>query len=306
VTFSGVLRCAALAAACVAPSCITSASRFDCAPPANASVLYADPQVHFILLGEHHGTNEMPAAAVVLACAAAQSRRVLIALEIPEDEQASLRRYVRGEIDAAAMISDSPFWGRSGDGTNSAAMMGLLTRVRELRARGLDIDVAAVRRPRGVDAGERARVEAQFALPDGVDRARSFSDLFMADRLIRGRAEARASLAIMLVGSAHADREMRSRSFLNVASGRVVQYPTVALAGVLPRENTVTVLFTHSGGQAHAFTRQGSGSRPVAASEQEAETPGFVAGPTEYSGVMYDARIFLGPITASPPVSAQP
>jgi hypothetical protein len=302
VTFSGLLRCAALAAACVAASCTTSASRFDCAPPANASVLYADPQVHFILLGEHHGTNEMPAAAAELACAAAQSRRVLLALEIPEDEQTRLRRYVRGEIDVPDVISSSPFWERGVDGRNSAAMLGLLTRMRELRERGLDIDVAAVT-PRGVGAEERARVEAQFELAEGVDRARSFSDLFMADRLIRGRAEAEASLVIMLVGSAHADREVRQRSFLNPASGQVTRHPTIALGGALPRENTMTVLLTHSGGQAYARYREESGVRPVAANANEAEVQGFIAGRIEFANVAYDARIFVGPITASLPAS---
>ncbi|WP_313495429.1 hypothetical protein [Stenotrophomonas sp.] len=106
------------------------------------------PAASLLLVGEVHGTNETPALIGDLACASATSGSpVVVALEIPIEEQTSLDNFLASkgsDADQAALLA-TQFWARQPqDGRSSVAMLKLLHRLRTLRTEGAAISVLAV------------------------------------------------------------------------------------------------------------------------------------------------------------------
>jgi hypothetical protein len=105
-----------------------------------------------ILLGEMHGTQEIPRFAGDLVCAASARRQsVQLGLELSRDEQTRIERYLAsdGSVKARAELVDDPSWNPTlQDGRHSSAMADLIERVRVMqRARRkveiVTLDVAA-------------------------------------------------------------------------------------------------------------------------------------------------------------------
>jgi hypothetical protein len=101
-----------------------------------------------ILLGELHGLEAVPAFAVTLACRlAAAGRPVVLALEIPRQEQARIDAFLAsqgGKPNEQALL-DGAFWRREfQDGRSSLARLALLDAARTLRAAGVPLRVVAV------------------------------------------------------------------------------------------------------------------------------------------------------------------
>lgn len=133
-----------------------------------------------ILLGEKHGTREIPRLVGRLVGDYALEGPVLLALEIPGSEQAHLRRYLASDGSAAARASlmSSPFWtiqGDQHDGRRSHDMVDLVEQVRRLKSQGRDVGLLAYDVERGAvrgandrDQGMATRVRAAYAaLPRG-------------------------------------------------------------------------------------------------------------------------------------------
>jgi hypothetical protein len=104
-----------------------------------------------VLLGELHGTQQVPHFIAQSACQAAiQGIPVTVGLEIPDVNQERLQSFVASEgkeLDWSKLM-ESPFW-RSPypDGRNSDAVAYLIESLRKLRQQGLDIQVFAYDRP---------------------------------------------------------------------------------------------------------------------------------------------------------------
>jgi hypothetical protein len=98
-----------------------------------------------VLVGELHGTREIPALVAALVRRAAASDPVRLGLEMPGEMEGALRTYVRstGSRKDKAALLQQPFWS-SRDGRSSVAMFGLVESARVLRARGRDVDVFAM------------------------------------------------------------------------------------------------------------------------------------------------------------------
>jgi len=104
--------------------------------------------VPMILLGELHGLEGIPVFAIDLACRLASSGKpVLLALEIPRQEQARIDAFLasKGGVADEAALLDGAFWRRVfQDGRSSRARLAMLEAARKLRADGLPLRVAAV------------------------------------------------------------------------------------------------------------------------------------------------------------------
>ena len=149
------------------------------------------PSTSLLLAGEVHGTNEAPALIGDLACTSAKSENpVVVALEVPTEEQARLDHFLVSEgsdADQVALLA-SRFWTRQPqDGRSSAAMLKLLHRLRTLRAEGARISVLAV--------------------DDGMAGSR---DAGMAMRIRTAHSEGAAVIA--LLGNVHASHEKGRQS----------------------------------------------------------------------------------------------
>ncbi|MFC0679470.1 calcium-binding protein [Lysobacter korlensis] len=159
-------------------------------PPASAGSDIADAAqaIHthagahrLILLGELHGTREIPELVRLLATRYAAQGPVLLALEMPHREQASLNAYLssNGDAHARATLRARALWQRADtdhDGRRSEEMLELIEAMRVLRGQGRDVAMlaydTAADAPRN-DANARDRFMAEVvraahgALPRG-------------------------------------------------------------------------------------------------------------------------------------------
>jgi len=118
-----------------------------------------------VLLGELHGTQQVPHFVAQSACqVATQGIPVTVGLEMPAVNQERLVAFVSsaGTEHDWAKLMESPFW-RSPfpDGRNSEGVVYLIEALRKLRSQGLDVSVFAFDQPalRG-DAREEAMAAA--------------------------------------------------------------------------------------------------------------------------------------------------
>lgn len=169
----------ALALACTptsSPTATTPSTTLDCGPAIAGSEPILQPGL--VMLGEMHGSHEIPAFVGTLAChGAAQGLAVRVGLELPLTERDAVARYLASEgseSDVAALLQGE-FWQRSEqDGRSSAAMLALLERVRVLKAAGAPLDAFAFDRiPQGSwnerDAAMAAEILARSeAEPDAL------------------------------------------------------------------------------------------------------------------------------------------
>lgn len=100
-----------------------------------------------VMLGEMHGSREIPGFTGNLACRAALAgHTVIVGLEIPRVEQAAIDRFLASNgspRDREALVR-GPHWQRTEqDGRSSQAMVDLIERVRTLRQQGLAAEVLA-------------------------------------------------------------------------------------------------------------------------------------------------------------------
>ena len=101
-----------------------------------------------VVLGELHGTAEIPALAARLATAYAQQGPLTLALEVPQGEQPAMDRYLDSDGGDAAWraLAGSPFWQVADDqhdGRRSVQMRQLIEVVRVLRTQGAAVGVLA-------------------------------------------------------------------------------------------------------------------------------------------------------------------
>jgi hypothetical protein len=142
--------------------------------------------------GEVHGTEESPRFVGDVACHAAAAGRVQVGLEIGEDEQPRIDRYLHGGGSAAdrAALLEGPFWHHH-DGRSSTGMAALLERLRVLRAAGQPIDVVA------------------YDIPSSDTLFAGDRDTAMAERVARKRDP--ATVLVGLSGNIHSRRTKGTR-----------------------------------------------------------------------------------------------
>jgi len=140
-----------------------TAASASCSPVPGADQIWSKPAVHWVFIGELHGSNETPAAFRDLVCnAIAQGKHVTVALERPISEQAALDNIVTGKDLSAAKESLLQLhgWKEVLDGRGSEAMLRLLVSLRELRSLHPDLKVVAFDAPYSGSPAGGSRDEA--------------------------------------------------------------------------------------------------------------------------------------------------
>ena len=118
-----------------------------------------------ILLGELHGTREIPMLAASLVSAYAAQGPVLLGLEVHYSEHNAIRRYLssNGGQEARDELRSSAFWKVDGvqhDGRRSLDALDLIDHVRLLRAQGRDVAVFPFDNASNRSIGSQARDKA--------------------------------------------------------------------------------------------------------------------------------------------------
>ncbi len=160
----------------------------DASTPACASVIDGADRLgsSTILLGEQHGTSEIPALFADLVCDASRrhpGQTVLVGLELPGSAQPAIDRLLAAadEDTGTRTLLEHSFWHRDlQDGRSSQAMLALIKRLGSYRARGMKCEVRAIDNDTGVDR-----------------------DAFMAAKLSEAVATIQPAQTMVLVGDVH-------------------------------------------------------------------------------------------------------
>jgi len=140
-----------------------AAAGTSCSPVPGADQIWSKPSVHWVFIGELHGSNETPVAFHDLVCdAIAQGKHVTVALERPTSEQPALDNILTGKDLPAAKESllQLPGWKEILDGRGSEAMLRLLVSLRELHKLHPDLRVVAFDAPYSGSPTSGSRDEA--------------------------------------------------------------------------------------------------------------------------------------------------
>lgn len=99
------------------------------------SAILDRPGLRYLVIGEMHGTEEMPAFFGDLVAEAAARKPVTVVLEYPQSRQRDLDRYLAspgGEADRKTLLA-ADYWVRGRDGRSSRAMLLLIEKLRSLQ-----------------------------------------------------------------------------------------------------------------------------------------------------------------------------
>jgi hypothetical protein len=113
----------------------------DCGTPIEG----LDPLIapgHTLVLGEIHGTREVPAFVASAVCQAAHGWPVVLGLEMPAQPQFEAYLESDGGPQAQQALLAAPFWTAAyQDGRENVAALGLIERVRALKKQGRPIEL---------------------------------------------------------------------------------------------------------------------------------------------------------------------
>jgi len=233
-----------------------------------------------VLLGERHGTAEIPALFADLVCDAAsrhQGQTVLVGLELPVSTQPAIDLLLDGpEKDAGtrALLAHS-FWQQdTQDGRTSQAMLALLERLRTYRAQGMRLAV------RAIDSNT------------GQDR-----DAFMAGTLSEAIATVRPAQTMVLVGDLH------SRIIKGYPWKPDDEYRPLGtrLRDKDPHVLGLNTIWRHAGSAWTCNTSMECGPGPLRAREFDGPVPRLALDLDAADKVGWSGTLFVDAVNASPP-----
>ncbi|WP_247594638.1 hypothetical protein [Sphingopyxis sp. PAMC25046] len=249
-----------------------------CTPLPGVEALGDVQRPDFVIMGEAHGTAEIPAAFADLVCAyAAAGTPLTVGLEFLPAEQPALDAYLasNGDDGAKAALLASPAW-MIRDGRASQAIFGLIEALRKMKATHGDLAVVAFDHP-----SERP----------GTSAAREKG---MAELLLAAKRERSTAPVLALTGNGHAGK----------SEWTSLGPPFPAMSQLLPADKTLAISFHVEGGAIWACSRETPeaeetcGPRPIRV-QSESRPRGITPGSTRKG---FDATLSVGSaFTASPP-----
>jgi hypothetical protein len=251
-----------------------------CSPVPGADQIWSKPSLHWVFIGELHGSNETPAAFRNLVCdAIAQGKHVTVALEHPTSEQAAIDNILTSKDLATAKeaLLQLPGWKDVPDGRSSEAMLRLLLSLRDLRKLQPDLKVVAFDAPYAGPPAAAPREEA------------------MGHALLSLSPAKPNDLVLILTGNLHAMQA--SKRGYNLA------------AMYLPPKEILSLEVTDRGGQSWSqSTTDGCGSQEGGVPNKDPNRPyGIFLDPSLAPFGKVDGVLSLGvPLTPSAPAAGEP
>lgn len=188
----------------------TADARETCTPLEGADTILSQPGKDIIVVGDYHGTTEIPRLVFDIICHGAEEKGpIQIGLELPVSLRPALNDYLGSSGDSASRAKLAAALEPLQDGRGSRAMMALLESIRQLRVSGADLHVTPFQPVQ--------------------DTPGSTYEKDMADAVVVGASSSDAVLSIVYVGNVHAMRVP------------LPQQPDVApMASFLPAGRTLT------------------------------------------------------------------
>lgn len=249
----------------------TSINPVQCPSLPGVESLISQPQLRFIIVGEQHGTAEVPAMFGDLVCHLASSRKIVVGIEFAASMQPAIDRFMasNGDLKARREFLETPIWTvKFKDGRTSVAMFDLVDRLRSMKASGLIEGVVAF-------------------VPTGTSGPVDYEQKMAAT--LNSSAKA-GHTVVALVGNIHALR----------THWAIKGTPYMPMAGLLPGDSTATFDVVPDGGSQWACL-SAKGCGPVSLGPPRRQTGRslvFGRSPNRaYSGIM----LLGGPASASLP-----
>lgn len=255
----------------------------DCTPQSQLDASKIKQQI--VLVGEVHGTKELPEFTSGLVCSLLKDgRSVILALERFAEEQEHLQRYIESEgtaADRSALLGVHMWASRWQDGRSSEAIFALVEDIRKLRKSGQRVGILAMQKFDNLKVPMTKAESAPLSFAD--QRIHSvINDRTMADSLMAASLLYRKYTVVALAGYKHTStRKGSSRDAEYLPLGRLIS----------SMEPTFIIGVRHGGGE---FWGRGSSYRVM----QLQSTQFFE------EGDKVDAVITIPKFTASP--SANP
>lgn len=240
-----------------------------------------------IVVGEPHGTKEIPEFVAGLLCSLLQEgRSVILALERDGNEQSAFNRYMEsdgGELARRDLTAFYEWRSKCPDGRSSTAMLALVEEVRRLRENGQRVALVALRQQYSLSIPTAAEEDEPLSSQDNALH-NVISDRAMADNLLNAAILYRRYTVVALAGSGHTstiERDLRGQRF----------QPMGKLAEAM--QPVFFVGFTSSGGKHWGYGTNGCGERELG--------PGALY----QLGTKVDAVVSLPRLTVSRPALGQ-
>lgn len=251
----------------------------DCTPVSGAERLWQD-NIRWVIVGEHHGTNETPDAFANLVCLASQSGRpVTVALEYNSDDQSVIDRFLAtaDPVEARQILLSLPRWHwftQNSDGRTSTAFLRLFETLRTMKRQGMITGIIASDVP-----------STWRGTPDrDAEMGRNWQAIAVPTN----------GLIVALVGNVHA---VRLASF--ELGGRSI----VPAASYLPRPQTMTLSVEGNAGTAWNCNAQGCGAHAYGGNRQSTAGITYSTKPEHRWDAIYELGVAT---TASEPVTIVP
>ncbi|MDZ5650287.1 hypothetical protein [Nitrospirillum sp. BR 11828] len=273
-SFTSILAMTTALATLMAPQAGRAAR---CAPVPGVET-FLDPAKTYFVVGDFHGTAEIPAMVADIVCAAtAKFHKLVLALEFPVTNTEALKDFSRHpETPATALPFFAPDPTGMADGRSSVAMARMLEQIRTLAGPGITVSFVPFQPVPGPPD------------PGLYEKA-------MADGVIAAHQAHPDAKILIFVGRAHARKAPTERS------GAVLP-----MAAHLPAGQTVSLDVTSTGGSAWTCSLADMTCGPKTLGDAPDIPP---AGITMTPSAAYDGSLPVGkPFSASPPVppSASP
>jgi hypothetical protein len=176
----------------------------DCTPQLQLDVSKIKQQI--VLVGEVHGTKEMPAFTSGLVCSLLKDgRSVILAVERFAEEQEHLQLYIESEgtaADRSGLLGVHMWASRWQDGRSSEAMFALVEDIRKLRKGGQRVGILAMQKLGNLKVPMTKAESAPLSFADQKIHS-IINDRVMADSLMAASVLYRKYTVVALAGYAH-------------------------------------------------------------------------------------------------------
>lgn len=264
-----VLFSSLLAATLVAPNI---SMEEPCKPISDWNTIISEKKIRWIVLGEMHGTNEMPDIFADAVCLTSQVSPTVVALELPAIDQPRIDAYLKsdGGPKAQQAFFEAYIWkSRVKDGRSSEAFFRLCEQLRRWHKIG---------KVRAVIAFQPVRFKEP---PTSAEYERAMADLIEKNT-------PKGFRVLVLVGNVHAIRT-------KVDFG---PEPYLPMAGHLPRRNTISLDISSNGvSSAWACRGQGQCGEMTFGRKGDEHARGVIL--NKESNERYDGQLFLGTSTTA-------
>lgn len=268
-----------------------SANRFDKAASltqATQAIVCDAADRRLLIVGDYHGSNEIPDFVAQLVSDASAQRPVRLGLEMETFEQKPIQTYMASHgtaADRAALLHDD-FWAND-EGRTSQAIVRLIESVRKLREQGRDVDVFMTVPEYPGDAAPEYPGDAAISQAGGMGAYRSAG---MA-QAIHGEVQHGAvrQLVIAFMGNAHS-------AYIGATRGK-----EATVAERLLTDAPYLVNLDLHGGSAWQCQPTGCGRHELAVKAMPADGSSLLRKAQGQSGEPTQVWLQFPPMTSSPP-----